>query len=174
MAANKYSAVTAQLVTELSALSATYSSIVVSRRLWNASGLPAFGRYCIIVSPSSRPWEEIRYGVENIQFLFRVDLYLLVRNWDTSDNPLWGTTAGSLGLFQLLEDVKVLLRISTLGGLIDKTYDEPGGDPRAAGPGGVEFGQIAAQGLESDEYTFVWRARLPYLARGIPFCHPRN
>ena len=174
MAANGYSAITARLVTELSTL-AGYSSIVVQRRLWRASGLPAFERYCIIVSPAARPWDEERIGVGNIAYHYRVDLYLVVRNWtaDVSDAPLFGTTAGSLGLFQMLEDVKTMLRLSNLGGLIDKTYDEPGGDTRALGAGGVEFGETAAQGLDSDEFTFAWRARLPYKARGLPFCHPR-
>ena len=178
MAANSYSAVTARLVTELSAgLSGTYSSIVVARKLWRTSSLPEFERYCIIVSPSARPWDEVRYGPGNAQYIFRVDLYLCVANWnaqsDLNPDSLWGTTAGSLGLFQMVEDVKTLLRLSDLSGLLDKTYDEPGGDSRALGAGGIEFGETASIGLESDEHQFVWRARIPYQARTVPFCHPR-
>lgn len=173
MAANEYSAVTAQLVTELSAISG-YSSVVVSRRIFRPSGLPAFPRYCIIVSPAPRPWDEQRLGAGKIGNIFRIDLYLLVRRWEESDHPLFGTSAGNLGLFQMIEDVKVMLRLSTLGGLLDKTYDEPGGDSAALGAGGIEFQEIASPGFENDEFQFVHVAKVPYKARTVPFCHPRN
>jgi hypothetical protein len=173
MAANQYSAVTAQLVTELGALSG-YSSVVVSRRIFRPSSLPAFTRYCIIVSPAPRPWDELRLGAGKIEYVFRVDLYLLVRRWEETDNPLFGTSAGNYGLFQMIEDVKTMLRLSTLGGLLDKTYDEPGGDSTALGSGGIEFQEIASPGFESDEFSFVHVAKVPYKARTVPFCHPRN
>jgi hypothetical protein len=170
---NVVSLVTAQLVTELSALTPSYTAILVQRSLFRPAELPAFTRYAIIVTPSTRVWEERRESVARVQYVLRLDLYLLVKNWDTSSDPLFGTTAGSLGLFELIDDVKDLLRISTLNGLLDKTYDEPGGDSSAHGGGSVEF-QDTIQGFDSAEHAFVHRAKLPYVALTIPFCHTRN
>jgi hypothetical protein len=91
--------------------------------------------------------------------------------WCT-DDPLFGTTTGALGLFELVDDVKDLLRLSDLAGLLDKTYDEPGGDSNKQGAGAVEF-QDTIQGFDSAEHAFVHRARIPYVALTIPFCHQR-
>jgi len=97
----------------------------------------------------------------------RADLWLLVKNWHETDS-LFGTAAPDLGLMQLLWDVKELLRLSDLDGLIDrgnKTYDEP------AGP--VSFESSAVQAFDSGEKAFIHRVRLVYTARLNPFCHPR-
>ena len=169
---NVVSTVTAQLVTELSALTTDYAALTVQRSLFRPAELPAFTRYAIIVTPSSRVWEERRESIARVQYVVRLDLYLLVKNWDTSSDPLFGTIAGSLGVFELINDVKELLRISTLNGLLDKTYDEPGGDSSAHGGGAVEF-QDTIQGFDSGEHAFVHRAKIPYVALTIPFCHPR-
>lgn len=169
---NVVSAITTQMVTELSALSSTYASIMVQRGLFRPASLPAFQRYAIIVAPTARPWEEHRVAIASIQYIVRVDLFLLVKNWDQSDDPLFGTTAGALGIFELVNDVKTLLRNSNLAGLLDKTYDEPGGDSAAQGAGGTEF-QDTIQGFDSGEHPFVHRARIPFLARTEPFCHLR-
>lgn len=165
---NPVSLVSAQMVTELSALSASYTGIVVQRSLFRPAELPTFTRYAIIITPNARLWEERRDAIATVQYLLRFDLYLLVKNWDTSDSGLWGTTAGNLGLFELIDDVKDLLRISDLNGLLDKTYDEAGG----AGVGGVDF-QDTIQGFDSGEHAFVHRAKIPYLAQTARFCHPR-
>ncbi len=171
-APNLYSQMIAGLLTELATLEAGYAGLVVKAKIFKANDLPAFVRYAIVVSPSTMPWEERRIGVPQIQYTMRAELVLLVKNFHETDS-LFGTTAGSLGLFQLIDDVKTRLRISTLGGLIDKgnkSYDEP------AGPLGFETGAVSA--FDSDEKAFVHRARLLYTARPgapplNPFCHER-
>lgn len=164
---------TSRLVSELSSgLTANYSGLVVQRGLFRPAALPTFSRYAIIVSPATRPWEERRVAVPKIQYTLRVDLYLLVKNWEQTDNPLFGTAAGNRGIFELVNDVKILLRLSNLSGLLDKTYDEPGGDPTAQGAGGIEF-QDTIPGFDTSEHALVHRARIPYQARMEPFCHPR-
>lgn len=164
---------TSRLVSELSAgLAANYPGLVVQRGLFRPAALPAFDRYAIFVAPASRPWDERRIAVPEIQYIMRVDLFLLVKNWEQTDAPLFGTAAGNRGLFEFIQDVKTLLRLSDLSGLLDKTYDEPGGDPSKQGAGGVEF-QDPIGGFDAGEYAFVHRARIPYQARLKPFCHPR-
>jgi hypothetical protein len=175
--ANDYSTLTERLVTELSsALGGSYGGLVVERRNWDPARLPDFSRYAIIVSPDQRPVTERRIAVPQIQYLMRVHLYLLVRNWEDSfpEPALWGTTAGSLGLFELVKDVKDLLRLSNLGGLLDKTYDEAAGDAQSPGQGGgsVEYGTLIP-GFTASEYALLYPARIPYLARINPFCHAR-
>jgi hypothetical protein len=163
------------LVTALTAKLVTltgYSGLTVLSQQFRPAALPAFGNYCIVVSPNARPWDEIRTGVRQIQYLHRVDLFLLVRRWDESGDSLYGTASGKLGLFQMVEDVKFLLRGTTLGELLDRTYDEPGGDLSKGGAGGVDFEELAAPGFEAGEYSFVHRVRIPYLARMQAFCHP--
>lgn len=169
---NIVSSLSSRMVTELAALSSSYAGLTVQRSLFRPAQLPAFTRYAIIVTPNPRVIEERRDAIATVQYLVRFDLYLLVKNWDESEDPLWGTTAGTLGLFELVEDVKDLLRSSDLNGQLDKTYDEPGGDTNAQGAGPVEF-QDTIQGFDSAEHAFVHRARIPYLARTIRFCHPR-
>ena len=169
--ANDVSTVTSRLVTELSAgLATDYSGVLVQRGLWRPASLPPFTRYAVIVVPNTRPFDERRIAIRAIEYIIRVDLYVLVKAWDTSDDPLFGTTAGSLGLFELIEAVKDLLRLSDLSGLLDKTYDEAGGDASRQGPGGVEFQDVIA-GFDSGEHAFVHRARVPFLGRIKPFCH---
>ena len=170
---NAMSQVTEQMVTELSAgLAASYTGLMVQRGLFRPASLPTFTRYAIIITPSARPVEERRNSIAEIQYVLRLDIYALVKNWEETDDPLFGTTTGEFGLFELVEDIKDLLRLSNLNGLLDKTYDEPGGDSSKEGPGPVEFEEII-QGFDSGEHAFTHRARIPYLARTIGFCHPR-
>jgi hypothetical protein len=170
---NVVSQVTAQMATELlDALAPSYADLIVRRGLFRPASLPVFSRYAIIVAPNIRPWEERRNAIANIQYVVRLELYLLVKNWEQTDTPLFGDQPGALGLFELVNDTKDLLRISDLDGLLDKTYDEPGGDSAKQGPGALEF-QDTIPGFDGDEYAFVHRARIPYLARTVPFCHPR-
>jgi hypothetical protein len=175
--ANDYSTLTERLVAELlSGLAASYAGLVVQRRNWEPARLPDFSRYAIVVSPDPRPVTERRIAVPQIQYIMRAQVYLLVKNWeDTIPEPaLWGTTAGSLGLFEFVKDVKNLLRASDLSGLLDKTYDEAAGDAQSPGQGGgsVEYGTLIP-GFTANEYALLYPARIPYLARIKPFCHAR-
>jgi hypothetical protein len=171
MAENKYSQVTAQMVHELSVvLAPDYAQVAVGRGVFNPETLPDFYRYCVFIAPSPTPWDERRLGVRQIQDVFRIDIYAFVKNWDATENPLFGTCSGEKGLFQFVQDIKDWLRLSTLGGLIDKTYDEAGGDNRTQGPGGIDFHQLAVQGMD-DGYIFVFRSKIPYLARAEAYCH---
>lgn len=171
--ANDMDTLTSRLVSELTTgLTGNYANLYVARGLFRPAALPTFDRYAIIVSPAPRPWDERRVAVPKIQYTLRVDLYVLVKNWEQTDNPLFGTAAGNRGLFELVNDIKVLLRLSNLSGLLDKTYDEPGGDPSAQGAGGMEF-QDTIPGFDTAEHALVHRVRIPYQARMEPFCHPR-
>lgn len=168
---NQYSTMVSRLNSELAAgLAASYAGLIVRSEVFRPARLPVFTRYCIVISPAQQPWAERRVAAREVQYLFRADLYLLCKNWDESDS-LFGVTAGAKGLFEMIEDVKNLLRQSTLSGLLDKTYDEAGGDGQRLGPGGVEFGEVIVPGFDAGEYAFVQRARIPYLGRMIPFCH---
>ena len=180
MSANRYSAMVAQLAAELTALASPsgwqdtqgYPELVVRTEILRPTKLPAFNRYCIVVSPNMTPWGEKRTAMLEVQDTYRVDLYLLVKNFD-EQKSLFGTSFPEFGVFQLIQDVKVLLRQSDLNGLLAKTYDEPGGDPQRNGAGDVTIDEIAAPGFDVSEYTFVHRARIPYQAKMIPVCHPR-
>ncbi len=168
MAVNQYTAVVNGLVTALATLASSYPALVVRAKLFKPNDLPDFDRYLIVVSPNGQPWDERRIGIPLIQYVMKVDLFLLVKNFDDTKSLFEAAAAGELGLFQLIDDVKTLLRLSDLGGLIDagnKTYDEP------AGP--LNFEGSAAVGFDSNEKAFVHRARLVYTARLNPFCHPR-
>lgn len=172
MSANQYSTFINQLATELATLSSSYTGLEVFKMDFRPTNLPDFDRYGIVISPSARPWEEKVKAVRNIQYIFRADIYLLVKNFSETDS-LFGTTAPDLGLFQMVEDVKSLLRLSDLSGLLDKTYAEPAGDPNQGGGGPVEFETSAAAGFDSGGHAHVRRAKLPFVGRMIPFCHPK-
>jgi hypothetical protein len=167
MAANQYSQVVSGLVTALEGLTG-YPGLIVRAKLFKPNDLPEFEQYLIVVSPNAMPWDERRIGIPLIQYIMRADLFLLVKNFDEFKSLFETTVAGELGLFQMIDDVKTLLRLSDLGGLIDKgnkTYDEPSGP--------LNFEASAVVGFDSDEKAFVHRARLVYTARLNPFCHPR-
>lgn len=174
---NSYSAVASAIVAALTTALSNYTPLVISRRHFRADNLPSdFSKYGIIVSPSSRPWEERRTAIREVQYIYRIDLFLLVANFDP-DLSLFGTgsdeTTDPRGLFQLIADVKDGLRTHTLGGLLDKTYDEPGGDPSKNGGGGVEFQDLATPALDTGSYAVVHRARIPFVGRVMPFCHSK-
>lgn len=174
--ANDYTTMTLTLVSELSSgLAASYAGLVVRPQHWDPRKLPAFTRYAVIVAPDSRPVEERRLAVNNIQYIQRAQLYVLVKNWDETTYPepaLYGTAVGLLGLFEFVKDVKNLLRASDLGGLLDKTYDEAAGDARSPGQGAgaVEY---QPPGFAADEHLMLYAMRVPYIARMKPFCHAR-
>lgn len=166
---NDYSVMTGQMVTELQVLSAMYSNLVVKRQIFKPEQLPAFDRYAIIVSPPpSTIWQEERVATPELMNILKVDLFLLVKNYDET-NSLFGVIPPDLGLFQLISDVKELLRLTNLAGMLFKTYDEP------AGPGsaGVSFETGATLALDSAEYSFVHRAKLPFTGKIKAYCYPR-
>lgn len=176
--ANDYSTLTSRLKTRLeSVLSGKYNGLVVSRRHYKPDALPAFDRYCIIISPSPQPVTERRIAVREKQYILRCDLFLLVKNydadkalfgdeeWETGDDPV------DLGLFQLVFDVKDALLTDNLSGLLDKTYDEAGGDTATKGGGPVDFQELAANGLDAGSHPMVNRAKVPFVGRTVPFCH---
>lgn len=173
---NGYSALTAKLAEKLLAgLASKYADLVVPLQVFKADQMPAdFDKYAVIVSPNAHPWDERRTAIREVQYIFRVDLFCLVRNYHVSDS-VFGSTDGSYGVFELAGDVKDYLRTSDLDGLLDKTYDEAGGDARSPGngPGGLDFQEVALQGLSSGNYPVVQRIRVPFLGRTEPFCHAK-
>jgi hypothetical protein len=178
VAANPYSTLTAKLVTALQTLSTPYTGLVVRRQVYTPNDLPPdFSTWMILVTPSQSPWAERRLATASIQYVMSVDLYLFRANSDegTLGDTLWGTDADpARGLFQFIEDVKVLLRDSDLDGFLVKTHDEPGGDPAKLGAGAVTFG-AAVPGYDGNaKFPFAHRARIPYRAQLQPFCHPRT
>lgn len=172
--ANDVSTISSALVTVLATgLAASYSGIVIERRAaFREEALPSFTRYAVIVTPAGRPVREQRHSVGAIQYWMDFDLYALVKNWDDTLSA-FGDTTPNRGLFQLVFDTKELLRGNTLSGVLDQTYDEAGGDEQRLGSGPVLYGEFATRGLQSEEYEFVLRAKIPYRARTQAFCHPR-
>jgi hypothetical protein len=154
------------LVTELSTLISRYSGLVVQKMVWNPGKLPAFTQYCIIVAPGSEPWAERTLSVRTFQYKVRFELYLLIKNYDEV-NSVFGDTAPNLGIFELVNDVKNLLRISRLGGILAggfKSYEEP------AGP--LAFEYAASMGFDTSEHSHVRRARLHYEAMAKEISQP--
>jgi hypothetical protein len=147
----------------------TDTGLVTDVRVYKEANLPSFTRYAIIISPGTQPWTERRIAVPQIEYIHSADLYLLVKNFHET-NSLIGTTHPNRGLFQLVADVKEILRISTLGGLVtasNKTYDEPAGSG-----GNLQFHHFTG-GFDTGEKSFVHRVKLQYVANMTPFCHPR-
>lgn len=171
VSANPYSVLSDRLVARLRAGLTTYANLVVERRQFRPDNLPTFTRYCIIVSPTEAPWAEQRTAVREVQDLLRLNIYVLVTNFDDT-LAVFGTTAPNLGLFELVKDIKEVLRTETFDGLLDKTYDEAGGDPRTGG-GPIHYGTMAVAGFDAGEHSFIYRARIPYLGRIQPHCHAR-
>jgi hypothetical protein len=171
---NDYSTATSRLASELQAgLVGKYTGLVTARQVFKPDRLPSsFTRYGIVVSPHARPWDERRISNLAVQYVFRVDLYALVANYDEA-NSLFGDTTPNFGLFELVNDIKDLLRVTDLSGLLDKTYDEAAGDPRVNGGGGVEFGDLATPALDTGTQIVVQRAKIPFVGRTDGFCHPR-
>jgi hypothetical protein len=165
MADNEYSLITDRLRTELLAgLAALYAGLVVERRVFKANALPTFDRYAIIISPNGVPWEERVVSVRTTQFIYKADLYLLVKAFN-EELSLFGTSAPDRGIFEFLKDTKALVRGTNLSGLLDKTYEEP------ATPSQFEWS--AANAFESGEKTFIHRIRQVVTVRTTPTCHPR-
>lgn len=161
---NDYTTLASSLVTKLLAdLGPTYvPNLKVEKRVFDPAKCPDFDKYCIIVSPpQANPWEERVVAVRQFQFIFRADLYLLVKNFNEVDS-VFGVTAPDFGIFQMVNDVKVLLRGHDFSDFLDATYSEP------AGPLSIEY--AATSGFDSGEHPFIRRAKLGYTARTKPFC----
>jgi len=152
------------LVTALATLSSSFTGIIVQKMArWEPANLPLFTRYCIIVAPANTPWQERLIGVRTFQYLIWFDLYLLVKNYDEL-NSSFGVTGTDLGVFELTRATKDLLRASRLGGILDKTYQEPGGPAQYEGS--------ASAGFDSAEYSHVRRVQMRFEGRLEPFCQP--
>lgn len=163
---NVYTQMTARLVeyltTGLAALS--YAPLTVQSGVWKPRTLPEFDKFLVQVAPpTNNVWTERRISVKEVQYVLRADVFLLVKNYG-EELSLYGDTAPDLGLFQLVSDVKDLLRATDLDGLLSRTYDETTGE--------VAFESGAASGFETGPRTWVHRARVPYTAQTEPFCFP--
>lgn len=161
--ANQYSELVSRLDSELTAyFSPAYTNIVVETRFFDAGKLPTFEKYCIIISPPQNDaWQEQVISVRTIQYLFGVDIYLLVKNFHDV-NSLFGQTSPDFGLFQMISDVKDSLRSNNLNGFLDKTYSEP------AGPLAIEY--AASAGFDTGEHALIRRARLRFTCRTPGAC----
>ena len=164
--ANPYSTMTERLVAYLPpALEALgYTGIEARRGIWKPGTLAPFTRYLVFVAPPiSNPWDERRIATREVAFLLRAELFLLVKNYN-EDQSVFGDTAPNLGVFQLIKDVKDLLRQTDLSGLVDRTYKET--------ESGSAFEAGAAGGFDSGSHEWVHRAKLVYSAQTHAFCHP--
>lgn len=151
--ANQYTDLHTRVKAKLLAeLTSQYTGIVIESRIWNEGKLPDFDRYAIILSPPQNDsWQEQVVSVRTTQYILAIDIYMLVKNYH--DVLSWlGDTSPNLGLFQMISDVKDILRSTNLNEFLDKTYTEP------AGPLAIEY--AASAGFDSGEHAFVRRARL--------------
>ena len=150
------------LNTEL--VSLNYPLLEVRRGVWNPATLTPFERYLVFLSPpTSNPWDERRISTKEIAYTLRSDIFLLVKNYN-EERSVYGDTAPELGVFQLISDVKAILRRTDLGGLLDRTFNETAS--------GSAFETGAAGGFDSGTHGWVHRAKLMYTAQMRPFCHP--
>jgi hypothetical protein len=160
--ANDATLIATRLVSALTGLTG-YSGLVVAKQVFKPDRLPAgFSRYGVVVSPHPRPWSERRTAIREVQYTYRFVLYLLVANFDDT-LAVFGESAPDKGVFEMVSDVKALLRTHTLSGLLDKTYDEIGGD--------VEFGSLATPAFDSGSAVVIHRATMTFEGRTSPFCH---
>lgn len=162
---NPYSDFTARLVAHLSASLPPlgWTPLDVRKGIWKPGAMEAFERYLVHVAPPlSNPWEEFRFTTKQLAYRMTADIFLLVKNYD-EDKSVYGDTAPQKGVFQMIGDVKDVLRGEDLGGLVDLKHDE------LIGP--VTFESGAATGFDTGSHGWVHRARLTYRAMMQPFCH---
>lgn len=164
---NPYTTMTARLRTELQAglIAAGYVGAEARRGIWNPGTLTPWTRYLVFVAPpTGNPWEERRIITpRQVSFVLRAELFLLVKNYN-EEQSVFGDTAPNFGVFQMIHDVKGLLRNTDLNGLVDRTYRET--------EGGSAFETGAAVGFDAGTHGWVHRAKLVYTAYTQPFCHP--
>ena len=143
-----------------------YDPLVVTDGIWKPNAVPVFDKFYVQVAPPlSNLWTERRISTKEVQYVLRANIFLLVKNYD-DELSLHGddATAPDLGIFQLISDVKNLLRATNLSGLLSRTYNETVGD--------VGFESGAAPGFEVGPRDWVHRAVVPYTAETEPFCFP--
>lgn len=151
-----------QLATDLPGLG--YTPLEVRKGIWKPVDLLPFERYLVFVAPpTSNPWTERRISTKELAFLLTAQIFLLVKNYDETLS-VYGDTPPNLGVFQLLNDVKNVLRATDLGGLVDRTYNETAG--------GSSFETGAAGGFDSQRHGWVHRAALTYTVQTQAFCFP--
>lgn len=139
-----------------------WTPLEVRKGIWNPRVLLEFDRYLVFVAPpSSNPWSERVIASREIAYTLTAQVYLLVKNYN-EDQSVYGDTAPNLGVFQLISDVKAVLRGTELGGLIDRTYRETSG--------GSGFDVGAGAGFSSGDHAFVNRAVLTYTVQAKGFC----
>lgn len=161
---NDYTTMTTGLVslltTELGTLS--YTPLVVQRRIWKPRDLPTFDRYMVIVAPPiTNPWTERQIATREFAYILTADIFLLVKNYN-EEQSVFGDTAPNLGVFQMIADVKAILRATDLNGLVDRTFTET--------VGGSAFETGASGGMDTGEFAWVHRAKLQYTAQMHAFC----
>lgn len=162
---NPYSDFTIRLVAHLqSTLSPLgWTPLDVRKGIWKPGAMEAFERYLVHVAPPlSNPWEEFRFTLKQIGYRMTADIFLLVKNYD-EEQSVYGADAPAKGVFQMIGDVKDVLRVTDLEGLVDRTHNE------LLGP--VNFESGAATGFDTGAHGWVHRARLTYKAQMYPFCH---
>jgi hypothetical protein len=160
---NVYTQLTTQVVSELTTglASLGYAPLSVLQGVWKPQALPEFDKYLVYVAPPlNNVWTERRISTKEVQYVLRADIYLLVKNF-SEELSVYGDTAPSLGLFQLISDVKDLLRGTNLNGMLSRTYDETTGDV-----------SLHSAGFDTGPRSWVHRARVPYTAETEPFCFP--
>lgn len=163
---NVYTDLSTRLVSTLQTELATlgYAPLDVRKGIWKPRQLAPFDRYLVFVAPPlTEPWREIRDSARNIIYVLRAELFLLVKNYD-EDQSVYGDTAPNFGVWQLVSDVKAVLRATDLNGLVDRTYRET--------EGGSAFESGATGGFDTGEHGWVHRAKLVYNANMHPFCYP--
>jgi len=166
MSGNPYTTMTYRLqqylLTELQAMG--YEDAEVRRGVWNPGALAPFHRYLVFIAPpATNPWDERRFTAREITYVLRAELFLLVKNYN-EEHSVYGDTAPDLGVFQMIHDVKALLRDTDLDGLIERTFNET--------TGGSAFEAGASGGFDSGTHGWVHRARLVYTGQTHAFCHP--
>ena len=136
----------------------------VRKGIWKPRTLTPFERYLVYVAPPlDNPWMERRISTKELAYILTANVFLLVKNYD-EEQSVYGDTAPALGVFQLINDVKAILRDTDLGRFLDRTYNETAG--------GSRFESGAADGFDTGGHGWVHRAMVTYTVQTAPFCPP--
>jgi hypothetical protein len=163
---NDYTTFTVRTVETLAAMLPTYGWVPLDVRkgIWKPRTLLPFERYLAYVAPPlDNPWVERRISTKEMAYILTAHVFLLVKNYD-EEQSIYGTAAPGLGVFQFINDVKVTLRDTNLGGLLDRTFNETAG--------GSRFESGASDGFDTGGHGWVHRAMLTYTVQTAPFCPP--
>jgi hypothetical protein len=138
----------------------------VRKGIWKPRNLSPFERYMAYVAPPlDNPWTERRISTREVAYILTAHVFLLVKSYDDGEElSVYGDTAPDLGVFQFIHDVKVILRGTDLGGLLDRTHNET--------MGGTRFETGASEGFDTGGHGWVHRAMLTYTVQTAPFCPP--